>query len=43
MGRACSTNGAKRTVYRILVVKSEGKRPDQDADGWIILKWILEG
>jgi hypothetical protein len=25
MGRACSTNGAKRNVYSILVVKTEGK------------------
>jgi hypothetical protein len=27
MGRACSTHGDKRNVYRILVGKSEGKRP----------------
>jgi hypothetical protein len=27
MGRACSTNGAKRNEYRILVGKPEGKRP----------------
>jgi hypothetical protein len=27
MGRACSTNGAKRNSYRILVGKPEGKRP----------------
>jgi hypothetical protein len=27
MGRACSTNGAKRNAYRILVGKLEGKRP----------------
>jgi hypothetical protein len=27
MGRACSTNGAKRNAYRILVGKPEGKRP----------------
>jgi hypothetical protein len=27
MGRACSTNGGKRNVYRILVRKLEGKRP----------------
>jgi hypothetical protein len=27
MGRACSTNVAKRNAYRILVKKPEGKRP----------------
>jgi hypothetical protein len=27
MGMACSTNGAKRNVYRIWVGKPEGKRP----------------
>jgi hypothetical protein len=27
MGRACSTNGAKRNAYRILVGNSGGKRP----------------
>jgi hypothetical protein len=27
MGRACSTNGAKRNAYRILVEKPEGKKP----------------
>jgi hypothetical protein len=27
MGRACSTNGAKRNIYRMLVGKPEGKRP----------------
>jgi hypothetical protein len=27
MGRACSTNGAKRNAYRLLVGKPEGKRP----------------
>jgi hypothetical protein len=27
MGRACSTHGAKRTVYRLLVGKPEGNRP----------------
>jgi hypothetical protein len=27
MGRACSTNGAKRNAYRILVGEPEGKRP----------------
>jgi hypothetical protein len=27
MGRACSTNKARRNAYRILVGKPEGKRP----------------
>jgi hypothetical protein len=27
MGGACSTNGANRNAYRILVGKPEGKRP----------------
>jgi hypothetical protein len=27
MGRTCSTNGAKRNAYRILVGEPEGKRP----------------
>jgi hypothetical protein len=27
LDRACSTNGEKRNVYRILVGKPEGKRP----------------
>jgi hypothetical protein len=27
MGRACSTNGAKRNAYKILVGKPERKRP----------------
>jgi hypothetical protein len=27
MGKGCSTNGEKRNAYRILVGKSEGKRP----------------
>jgi hypothetical protein len=27
MGWACSTNGAKRNAYRILVRKLKGKRP----------------
>jgi hypothetical protein len=32
--------GAKRNANRILVIKPEGKRP-QDVSVWIILKWIL--
>jgi hypothetical protein len=27
MGRACSTNGEKRTAYRVLVGNPEAKRP----------------
>jgi hypothetical protein len=27
MGTACSTNGEKRNVYRILVRRPDGKRP----------------
>jgi hypothetical protein len=27
MGRACSTNGEQRNIYRILVGKPDGKRP----------------
>jgi hypothetical protein len=27
MGRACSTHGEKRKVYRLLVGKAEGNRP----------------
>jgi hypothetical protein len=27
MGRACSTNGAKRNAYSILVGKPEGMKP----------------
>jgi hypothetical protein len=27
MGEACSSNGEKKTAYRILVGKPEGKRP----------------
>jgi hypothetical protein len=43
MGRACRPHGAKRNVYRVLVGKSEGKRPlgKIDVGGRIILKWVL--
>jgi hypothetical protein len=35
--------GEKRNTYRILVGKSEGRRPqERPRSGWIILKWILE-
>jgi hypothetical protein len=41
MGRTCSTNGAKRNAYRILVGKPEGKshKEDKDVGG---LELILE-
>jgi hypothetical protein len=36
MGRACSTNGAKRNACRILVGKPEGKRPPgRPRCGWV--------
>jgi hypothetical protein len=35
MGRTCSTHGAKRNAYRILVGKPEGKRPlGRPRRGW---------
>jgi hypothetical protein len=37
MGRACRTNGEKRSAYRILAWKPEGK----EVGRWIIFKWIL--
>jgi hypothetical protein len=45
MGWACSTYGAKRNAYRILVGKARRKettKKTKDIGGWIILKWILE-
>jgi hypothetical protein len=36
MGRACSMNGEKRSVYRILVGKLEGKR----SLGRTICRWV---
>jgi hypothetical protein len=44
MGRACSTNRAKRTAYRILWESKMERDPweDQGIGGWTILKWILE-
>jgi hypothetical protein len=43
MGGACSANGKRRGVYRVLVWKSEGKNHlgDQCVDGRIILRWIF--
>jgi hypothetical protein len=36
--------GEKRTAYRILVGKPEGKNhwEDRDVGGWTVLKWILD-
>jgi len=39
LGGACGAYGAWRGVYRFLVGKPEGKRPD--ADGRMILRWIF--
>jgi hypothetical protein len=52
MNRACSTNGQRKNVYRILVGKPEGKRPlgrllvvdnvkmDLKEIGWDGMVWI---
>jgi hypothetical protein len=42
MGEACSAYGERRGVYRVLVGKTEGKRPlgRKGLDGRIILRWI---
>jgi hypothetical protein len=44
MGEECSTCGEKRGTYRILVGRSEGRRPlgDPGVDGKIILKLIFK-
>jgi hypothetical protein len=44
MGRACSTNGAKRMHigYQCENQKERDHYGDQDVGRWIILKWILE-
>jgi hypothetical protein len=34
--------GENRNAYRLLMIKPEGKKEDQDVGGWIILGWILE-
>ena len=43
MGGACSTYGARRGAYRVLVAKPEGKNylEDPGMDGRIILRWIF--
>jgi hypothetical protein len=41
MGRACSTNGEKRSAYRILVGKPEGKSPlGRPRSRWEYGSWI---
>jgi hypothetical protein len=49
MGRACSTNGAKRNAYRMLVGKPEGRprrrrveniKMDLREIGWGGIDWI---
>jgi hypothetical protein len=44
MDRACSTIGGKRSAYRILVGKPEGKRSlgGPRHRRWTILKWVSE-
>jgi hypothetical protein len=44
MGGACSTYGAKRGAYRILVGRPEGRNHlgDRGVDGRIILRWIFK-
>jgi hypothetical protein len=36
IGRACSINGVKRNAYRLLVGKTEGKKPPRrPRRGWL--------
>jgi hypothetical protein len=44
MGRAghAARMGEKRNAYRILVGKQRDHSEDPDADGWTVLKWILQ-
>jgi hypothetical protein len=44
MNRACSTNREKLDAYRTLVEsqKERDHKEDQDVDGWITLKCILD-
>jgi hypothetical protein len=42
VGGTCSTNGEKTDVYRLLIGKSEGKRPPERPKlGWIDSKMDL--
>ena len=43
MGRACSSYGERRGVYKVLVGKPERKNhlEDPGVDGRIILRWIF--
>jgi hypothetical protein len=43
MDGACSADGVRRGVYRVLMEKPEGKDHwgDPDEDGRIILRWIF--
>jgi hypothetical protein len=45
MGRKCSTNGEKRSAFRILVAEREGRRPlGRPRHRWLNnMKWILQG
>jgi hypothetical protein len=44
VGRACSADGNRRGVYRVLVGKPEGKShlEDPGVDRRIILRWIFK-
>jgi hypothetical protein len=43
MGGACSSDGERRGVYRVLVGKPEGKSHwgDPGVDGRVILRWMF--
>jgi uncharacterized protein (DUF927 family) len=42
MGWACSINGAKRNVHRVLVDIQKHHQEDLGVGGTVILRWILE-